>query len=75
MILSVVSRDQQTGDGSPATELISDAIPSRYLYRSLNQRMPAGYDTVSLFWGSVRAGLLPWSMFLPEAIRSNTARD
>ena len=77
MILSVASRDQQTGDCSPATELISDAIPSRYLYRFLNKHVPAGYDTAPLFifWGLLLAWLLPWSVFPPEAIRSNTARD
>jgi len=72
MILSVASRDC-----SPATGLISDPIPSRYLYRFLNKHVPAGYDTAPLFiyWGLLLAWLLPWSVFLSEAIRSNIASD
>jgi len=44
---------------------------NEHLYRFLNKRVPAGYDTVPLFifWGLLLAWLLPWSVFLPEAVR------
>jgi len=44
---------------------------NEHLYRFLNKRVPAGYDTVPLliFWGLLLAWLLPWSVFLPEALR------
>lgn len=44
--------------------------------RFLNKRVPPGYDTVPLliFWGLLLAWLLPWSAFLPEALRDIPAR-
>lgn len=39
--------------------------------RYLNKRVPPGYDTVPLFifWGLLIVWLMPWSIFLPPAIR------
>ena len=39
--------------------------------RYLNKRVPPGYDTVPLFifWGLLMVWLMPWSIFLPPAIR------
>jgi 4-amino-4-deoxy-L-arabinose transferase-like glycosyltransferase len=39
--------------------------------RYLNKRVPPGYDTVPLliFWGLLILWLMPWSIFLPPAIR------
>jgi 4-amino-4-deoxy-L-arabinose transferase-like glycosyltransferase len=44
---------------------------NEHLYRFLNKRVPAGYDTVPLpiFCGLLLAWLLPWSVFLPQALR------
>jgi 4-amino-4-deoxy-L-arabinose transferase-like glycosyltransferase len=44
---------------------------NEHLYRFLNKRVPAGYETVPLliFWGLLLAWLLPWSVFLPQALR------
>ena len=41
------------------------------MLRFLNKRVPPGYDTVPLvlFWGLTLAWLLPWSAFLPQALR------
>jgi 4-amino-4-deoxy-L-arabinose transferase-like glycosyltransferase len=49
---------------------------NEHLYRFLNKRVPAGYDTVPLFifWGLLLAWLLPWSVFLPEALRQIPVR-
>jgi 4-amino-4-deoxy-L-arabinose transferase-like glycosyltransferase len=49
---------------------------NEHLYRFLNKRVPAGYDTVPLFifWGLLLAWLLPWSVFLPEALREIPVR-
>jgi 4-amino-4-deoxy-L-arabinose transferase-like glycosyltransferase len=43
---------------------------NEHIMRFLNKRVPAGYDTVPLFifWGLLVAWLLPWSVFLPQAI-------
>lgn len=43
---------------------------NEHLNRFLNKRVPAGYDTVPLFifWGLLLAWLLPWSVFLPQAV-------
>jgi 4-amino-4-deoxy-L-arabinose transferase-like glycosyltransferase len=42
------------------------------LLRYLNRRVPRDYDTVplALFWGLLLVWLLPWSAFLPSALRS-----
>jgi 4-amino-4-deoxy-L-arabinose transferase-like glycosyltransferase len=39
--------------------------------RFLNKRVPPGYDTVPLFlfWVLVALWLIPWSIFLPQALR------
>lgn len=44
---------------------------NEHLNRFLNKRVPPGYDTVPLliFWGLLLAWLLPWSAFLPQAVR------
>ena len=44
---------------------------NEHLNRFLNKRVPPGYDTVPLviFWGLLLAWLLPWSVFLPQALR------
>ncbi len=43
---------------------------NEHLYRFLNKRVPAGYDTVPLliFWGLLVAWLVPWTVFLPQAV-------
>ena len=45
---------------------------NEHVMRFLNKRVPPGYDTVplALFWGLLLAWLLPWSVFLPQALRS-----
>jgi len=49
---------------------------NEHVMRFLNKRVPPGYDTVPLllFWGLLLAWLLPWSMFLPQALRQVPAR-
>ena len=44
---------------------------NEHVMRFLNKRVPPGYDTVPLgiFWGLLLAWLLPWSVFLPQAVR------
>lgn len=44
---------------------------NEHIYRFLGKRVPPGYDTVPLaiFWGLALAWLLPWSAFLPQALR------
>ena len=44
---------------------------NEHVMRFLNKRVPPGYDTVPLvlFWVLTVAWLLPWSAFLPQAIR------
>lgn len=44
---------------------------NEHLNRFLNKRVPPGYDTVPLliFWGLLVAWLLPWSVFLAQAMR------
>jgi 4-amino-4-deoxy-L-arabinose transferase-like glycosyltransferase len=45
---------------------------NEHLMRFLGKRVPPGYDTVPLgiFWGLLLAWLLPWSAFLPQALRN-----
>jgi 4-amino-4-deoxy-L-arabinose transferase-like glycosyltransferase len=49
---------------------------NEHVMRFLNKRVPAGYDTVplALFWGLLLAWLIPWSIFLPQAVRELPAR-
>jgi len=44
--------------------------------RYLNKRVPPGYDTVPLFifWGLLVLWLMPWSVFLPQALRDIPAK-
>ncbi len=43
---------------------------NEHFYRFLNKRVPAGYDTVPLliFWVLLLAWLIPWTVFLPQAV-------
>jgi hypothetical protein len=49
---------------------------NEHIYRFLNKRVPAGYDTVPLliFWGLLLAWLIPWIVFLPQAVRDLPVR-
>jgi 4-amino-4-deoxy-L-arabinose transferase-like glycosyltransferase len=49
---------------------------NEHLNRFLNKRVPPGYETVPLllFWALLLAWLLPWSAFLPQALRALPAR-
>jgi 4-amino-4-deoxy-L-arabinose transferase-like glycosyltransferase len=44
---------------------------NEHLLRYLNRRVPRDYDTVplALFWGLLVIWMLPWSAFLPSALR------
>src|SRR5258707_3470876 len=44
--------------------------------RYVNKRVPPGYDTVPLFifWGLLILWLMPWSVFLPHALRDVPAK-
>jgi 4-amino-4-deoxy-L-arabinose transferase-like glycosyltransferase len=44
---------------------------NEHLMRFLGKRVPPGYETVPLaiFWALLLAWLLPWSAFLPQALR------
>jgi 4-amino-4-deoxy-L-arabinose transferase-like glycosyltransferase len=44
---------------------------NEHLLRYLNRRVPRDYDTVplALFWGLIVVWMLPWSAFLPSALR------
>jgi 4-amino-4-deoxy-L-arabinose transferase-like glycosyltransferase len=49
---------------------------NEHVMRFLGKRVPPGYDTVPLgiFWGLLLAWLLPWSAFLPQALRDVPSR-
>jgi 4-amino-4-deoxy-L-arabinose transferase-like glycosyltransferase len=49
---------------------------NEHVMRFLGKRVPPGYDTVPLaiFWGLLLAWLLPWSVFLPQALRNVPVR-
>jgi 4-amino-4-deoxy-L-arabinose transferase-like glycosyltransferase len=49
---------------------------NEHLMRFLGKRVPAGYDTVPLgiFWALFVVWLLPWSVFLPQALRDVPVR-
>jgi 4-amino-4-deoxy-L-arabinose transferase-like glycosyltransferase len=49
---------------------------NEHVMRFLGKRVPPGYDTVPLaiFWGLLLAWLLPWSAFLPQALRGVPTR-
>jgi 4-amino-4-deoxy-L-arabinose transferase-like glycosyltransferase len=44
--------------------------------RFVNKRVPPGYDTVPLFifWGLLLVWLVPWAVFLPQAVREAPRR-
>ncbi len=44
---------------------------NEHFLRYVNKRVPPGYDTVPLliFWGLLILWLMPWSAFLPQALR------
>lgn len=44
---------------------------NEHIMRFLNKRVPPGYDTVPLvlFWALLILWLLPWAVFLPQALR------
>jgi 4-amino-4-deoxy-L-arabinose transferase-like glycosyltransferase len=49
---------------------------NEHFLRYLNKRVPRDYDTVPLllFWGLVLVWLIPWSAFLPQALRQVPVR-
>jgi 4-amino-4-deoxy-L-arabinose transferase-like glycosyltransferase len=49
---------------------------NEHLMRFLGKRVPPGFDTAPLgiFWGLTLAWLLPWSAFLPQALRDVPVR-
>jgi len=49
---------------------------NEHLMRFLGKRVPPGYDTVPLaiFWALLLVWLLPWSAFLPQALRDVPVR-
>lgn len=49
---------------------------NEHVMRFLGKRVPPGYDTVPLgiFWALVLAWILPWSVFLPQALRGLPAQ-
>ena len=49
---------------------------NEHIMRFLNKRVPPGYDTVPLllFWGLLLVWLVPWAVFLPQALRDAPIR-
>jgi 4-amino-4-deoxy-L-arabinose transferase-like glycosyltransferase len=49
---------------------------NEHFLRYVNKRVPPGYDTVPLliFWGLLLVWLVPWSVFLPQALREVPAK-
>jgi len=49
---------------------------NEHVMRFLNKRVPPGYDTVPLvlFWILLGAWLIPWAVFLPQALREVPVR-
>jgi 4-amino-4-deoxy-L-arabinose transferase-like glycosyltransferase len=49
---------------------------NEHVMRFLNKRVPPGYDTVPLllFWVLLLLWLVPWAVFLPQALRDVPAR-
>jgi 4-amino-4-deoxy-L-arabinose transferase-like glycosyltransferase len=45
---------------------------NEHIMRFLNKRVPPGYDTVPLvlFWALLLLWLVPWAVFLPQALRT-----
>ncbi|HTS38650.1 MAG TPA: glycosyltransferase family 39 protein [Candidatus Solibacter sp.] len=50
---------------------------NEHIMRFLNKRVPPGYDTVPifLFWAMLVLWLLPWAVFLPQALRAVPVRN
>jgi len=49
---------------------------NEHVMRFLNKRVPPGYDTVPLllFWTLLAVWLIPWAVFLPQALREVLVR-
>lgn len=49
---------------------------NEHINRFLNKRVPPGYDTVPLvlFWALLALWLVPWAVFLPQALRDVPVR-
>lgn len=49
---------------------------NEHIMRFLNKRVPPGYDTVPLvlFWAFLVLWLMPWAVFLPQALRAVPVR-
>src|SRR5579864_5695641 len=49
---------------------------NEHVMRFLNKRVPPGYDTVPLllFWTLLAVWLIPWAVFLPQALREVPVR-
>jgi len=49
---------------------------NEHIMRFLNKRVPPGYDTVPLllFWAFLLLWLVPWAVFLPQALREVPVR-
>ena len=50
---------------------------NEHIMRFLNKRVPPGYDTVPLFlfWALLVLWLIPWAVFLPQALRDVPVRQ
>jgi 4-amino-4-deoxy-L-arabinose transferase-like glycosyltransferase len=50
---------------------------NEHIMRFLNKRVPPGYDTVPLFlfWALLVLWLVPWAVFLPQALRAVPVRQ
>jgi 4-amino-4-deoxy-L-arabinose transferase-like glycosyltransferase len=50
---------------------------NEHIMRFLNKRVPPGYDTVPLFlfWALLVLWLIPWAVFLPQALRAVPVRQ
>jgi 4-amino-4-deoxy-L-arabinose transferase-like glycosyltransferase len=50
---------------------------NEHVMRFLNKRVPPGYDTVPLFlfWAFLLLWLMPWAVFLPQALRDVPVRQ
>ena len=50
---------------------------NEHIMRFLNKRVPPGYDTVPLFlfWAMLVLWLVPWAVFLPQALREVPLRQ
>jgi 4-amino-4-deoxy-L-arabinose transferase-like glycosyltransferase len=60
----------------PAPGFLWFYFVNEHFLRYLNKRVPRDYDTVPLliFWGLLLVWLLPWSAFLPQALKKASIR-